>query len=978
MSTTVTVTQTVNDVTVDESVYDITLTAGSAFVAGLNDLTDVDTTGVANGEFLAYNSSTSTWEPTGSSATVNFLNDIGDVVITSPADGAVLTYNAASSTWIDAAASGGGASDLDDLTDVTITALGADELLFTQDGVTFINQTLAEAGISAVGHTHLLSNITDVTASVTELNYVDGVTSAIQTQLDNKQPLDTQLTDIAALTPTDSNVIVGNGTTWVAESGATARTSLGLGTGDVPTFNRLVLAASSSTGNTALDITGTQTATASGSTVFTNFTQTIAPTSNSSNTFRALTMSNTPSAGTGITIAQINGARIEGASLGATQDGLISTIVGVDAYGVLTRSTSVAAGLATEAIGIRAYGNSRPSGTSTVTGTSIAGGWFYPTGSAGLTFTNQYGIRIEPGTAGNTITNAFGADIQGQTRGSTLNIGLRVGLSAGATTNAAIQLSDTTGVVGGGLLFGADTTLHRSAANILALDGDLTVTDEAYGVGWNGSLEVPTKNALYDKIESISAGTLADGDYGDITVSGSGTVLNIDAATVGPTELSATGTPSASTFLRGDNTWATPAGSGDVSKVGTPVDGQIGVWTGDGTIEGDSALTFDTTTDSLVIAASGNLLFGAVTILDDAAGTMTLSNIDALDATTEATIEAAIDTLANLTSIQGRTVTLADAGADRLFGWDDSANAYVNLSQADARTILGLGTAAYVATDLADLNEATIEAAIDTLANLTSIQGQTISLSAPFTLPADPNADRIIFWDDSAGATAYLAPDSSLSITTTTLSRAALTGDVTASAGSNATTIANNAVTTAKILDANVTLAKMANIATDSILGRATAATGVPEVLTALPFAYTGDVTRPADSNATTLAANYKIRTLTAVIDGGGSAITTGAKKAYIQVPYSGTITEWTLLADQTGSIVIDVWKDTYANYPPTVADTITASAKPTITTAIKNTSSTLTGWTTSVTAGDIIEFNVDSVTSITKCHVFIKMTVTA
>lgn len=53
------------------------------------------------------------------------------------------------------------------------------------------------------------------------------------------QPLDSELTAIGALTPTDSNVIVGNGTTWVAESGATARTSLGLGTGDSPTFTRV-------------------------------------------------------------------------------------------------------------------------------------------------------------------------------------------------------------------------------------------------------------------------------------------------------------------------------------------------------------------------------------------------------------------------------------------------------------------------------------------------------------------------------------------------------------------------------------------------------------------------------------------------------------------------------------------------------------------------------------------------------------------
>lgn len=41
------------------------------------------------------------------------------------------------------------------------------------------------------------------------------------------------------------------------------------------------------------------------------------------------------------------------------------------------------------------------------------------------------------------------------------------------------------------------------------------------------------------------------------------------------------------------------SGSGDVTKVGTPADNQIGVWTGDGTIEGDTDLTFDTTSNRL-------------------------------------------------------------------------------------------------------------------------------------------------------------------------------------------------------------------------------------------------------------------------------------------------------------------------------------------------------------------------------------------
>jgi hypothetical protein len=96
--------------------------------------------------------------------------------------------------------------------------------------------------------------------------------------------------------------------------------------------------------------------------------------------------------------------------------------------------------------------------------------------------------------------------------------------------------------------------------------------------------------------------------------------------------------------------------------------------------------------------------------------------------------------------------------------------------------------------------------------------------------------------------------------------------------------------------------------------------------------------------------------------------------KGYIEIPFACTITGWTLLADVSGSIVFDVWKDTYANYPPVVGDSITASAKPTISSAIKNQSTTLTGWTISVTAGDILAFNVDSVSTIKKISMNLKV----
>ncbi len=70
----------------------------------------------------------------------------------------------------------------------------------------------------------------------------------------------TKLAAIADLSVTDGNVIVGNGTTWVAESENTARTSLGLGSGNGPTFEHLHIVSSTGSGsNISISDTGTLT-----------------------------------------------------------------------------------------------------------------------------------------------------------------------------------------------------------------------------------------------------------------------------------------------------------------------------------------------------------------------------------------------------------------------------------------------------------------------------------------------------------------------------------------------------------------------------------------------------------------------------------------------------------------------------------------------------------------------------------------------
>lgn len=121
---------------------------------------------------------------------------------------------------------------------------------------------------------------------------------------------------------------------------------------------------------------------------------------------------------------------------------------------------------------------------------------------------------------------------------------------------------------------------------------------------------------------------------------------------------------------------------------------------------------------------------------------------------------------------------------------------------------------------------------------------------------------------------------------------------------------------------------------------------------------------------------NQRTSAIIWTIDGGGSAITTG-QKGYIEIPFACTITAARAFADQAGSIVVDVWNDTYANYPPTDADSITASAPITISATTKSQDTTLTGWDTAIEAGDVLGFNVDSVSTITRLTIVLTVTKT-
>lgn len=105
----------------------------------------------------------------------------------------------------------------------------------------------------------------------------------------------------------------------------------------------------------------------------------------------------------------------------------------------------------------------------------------------------------------------------------------------------------------------------------------------------------------------------------------------------------------------------------------------------------------------------------------------------------------------------------------------------------------------------------------------------------------------------------------------------------------------------------------------------------------------------------------YEDYTIPMVVGNGVTLIAPGMYGGvHIDVP--GTIIAATCVAldGQVGSIVFDLWR-TVALTIPTVANTITASAKPTITSGVASQDTTLVGWSPVLAGNNFLFVNVDT-----------------
>lgn len=142
------------------------------------------------------------------------------------------------------------------------------------------------------------------------------------------------------------------------------------------------------------------------------------------------------------------------------------------------------------------------------------------------------------------------------------------------------------------------------------------------------------------------------------------------------------------------------------------------------------------------------------------------------------------------------------------------------------------------------------------------------------------------------------------------------------------------------------------------------------------PDTYSGQANKVTRVNAgeSALEVVTEEASLEFIIDGGGGVIAAD-EQGHLEVPFDCEIQSVELLADQTGAIKVDIWKDTYANFPPTDADSITGGNEPEITAGNqKYQDTTLTGWTKSLSKGEILAYNVDSVTTIERVTVTLKV----
>ena len=280
------------------------------------------------------------------------------------------------------------------------------------------------------------------------------------------------------------------------------------------------------------------------------------------------------------------------------------------------------------------------------------------------------------------------------------------------------------------------------------------------------------------------------------------TLSSVDASTitdnsVGAAELNVTGNGTTAQFLRSDGdgtfTWATPTDTNTTYSAGTAMDlsgttfnldlSELSTSTTDG--DGDFFVVVDT------LNAQRKLTKGNINISgfnNDAGYTANIGDITSVTAGTGLTGGGGSGAVTlNVGAGAGITVNADDVALSTAGPGAGTYGSTANGTKIDTITLDAYGRVTAVATGATGSSSTT--GTVTSVATGTGLTGGTITSTGTISLShlgieslTDPNADRIMFWDDSAGAMAWLSAGTNVTISGTTIS--ATDTNTTYSAGS--------------------------------------------------------------------------------------------------------------------------------------------------------------------------------------------------
>jgi hypothetical protein len=379
-----------------------------------------------------------------------------------------------------------------------------------------------------------------------------------------------------------------------------------------------------------------------------------------------------------------------------------------------------------------------------------------------------------------------------------------IGYVSGVTSNIQTQLAGKQATITGGAttIVSSNLTSNRALVSSGAGKVEVSATTTATEIGYVSGVTSAIQTQLDEKLPV----TLTTEATGDIIYFDGASWVNLPRGTNGQALYSTAGSIQ----------WNTPTING------IPIGG-----TTNQVLAKTSGTDFDSDWYTLTLAYIPEVTATAaeINILDGA--TLTTTELNYVDGVTSG-IQSQLDNKLS-TALAQNALFVGNASniASQLSAGTNGQVLSIVGGTPQWQTITGTGTVTSVAMSGGTTGLSFSGGPITTSGTFTASGTLALANGGTGASLVDPNADRIFFWDDSAGTTAFLSLGASLSITGTTLDATAIAdgdkGDITVSGAGTVWTIDNTAVTFAKIQDADAL----------SVIGRSSNSSGVVDEISA-------------------------------------------------------------------------------------------------------------------------------------------------